>query len=52
MKVHSSKDSMTGPERVHSVFTHSAYSSNTAFDPDLNWIEIQPNWDQQYNNIV
>lgn len=40
MKAHSSADNMTGPERVLSVFTCSAYSSNIAFDPDLNWIEI------------
>lgn len=36
---------------VLSVLTYSAYSSNIVFDPDLNWIEIQPDWDQQYNNI-
>lgn len=40
MKAHSSTDNMTGPERVLSVFTYTAYSPNIAFDPDLNWIEI------------
>jgi hypothetical protein len=54
MKGHSSAGNMTGPERqrereretererVLSLFPGSAYSANTAFDPDLNWVEIQP----------
>lgn len=40
MKAHSSTDNMTRPERLLSVFTYAACSPNTAFDPDLNWIEI------------
>lgn len=40
MKAHSVTDNMTGPGRVVSVFTCAASSSNIAFDPDLNWIEI------------
>lgn len=41
MKAYSSTQTvMTGPERMLSVFAYSAYFSNIAFDPDLNWKEI------------